>query len=440
MASIFQNICLVALMVILHLNAACQLNISGKIVDEENHPVERAGIRVKQEKLITGTDAAGNFSFKASALPVEIVISHPGYHPRVLTIDDTLKHQYKIRTRIYELPEVSINADKNYFGPKHDSLNYLSFELMENYVIALGVKRFLPRNKYLVLFDQAGNQVGRLKVKKNMRSLYKSCTNDIFLLSDDSAYQIYYDYEFTLLYPHTINYFKKVMEPCIKVHHDTMYIRVSRFLNLVNDYYYADIHSTSPDIEKFLTIEDSLNTHDLRSKYSLSYFLNQRNSNANFQFPVDTLLKYQDRLIEQTILEKSVTEPELRALYPPLNTQFVVCNKNLYLIDLQNENLISLNKKMKIQERLPLKGEKQIRLSERILYAEPCSGVYLYYKENGKILIDELDLATGRIKSFKTIQEYPNMINLRMDKNTLYFLYQETGNEGEYKIHYYYLD
>ncbi|MFW5821118.1 MAG: carboxypeptidase-like regulatory domain-containing protein, partial [Bacteroidota bacterium] len=92
-----------------------QSKLSGKIIDEENHPVFLANIAIKGENIGTMTSASGTYDLTVPAgKDLEVVISCVGFESKTLFVTlapgEVRKLNIELEKSITEIDEVSVSA------------------------------------------------------------------------------------------------------------------------------------------------------------------------------------------------------------------------------------------------------------------------------------------------------------------------------------------
>lgn len=84
-----------------------QINITGKIVDEANNPIDGASIKVKNGKQSSSSDANGNFSIQAPAQAI-LVVSHLTYGTQEVPVNNRTKMTITLQVAGENLDEVVV--------------------------------------------------------------------------------------------------------------------------------------------------------------------------------------------------------------------------------------------------------------------------------------------------------------------------------------------
>lgn len=98
------------------IEAAPVIDISGKVTDEEGHPLQGANVKVSGSKDGTTTDINGVFLLKGVDEKTTLIISYVGYHTLTVQVNNQISIVVSLKLNVEDLGEVVIN--KGYYTEK----------------------------------------------------------------------------------------------------------------------------------------------------------------------------------------------------------------------------------------------------------------------------------------------------------------------------------
>ena len=196
-----------------------QESLSGKILDIETlQPVIGVNVYQPASKSGTSTDVQGIFKIDYDALPLVLQLSHIGYENQNLVLEnspDTLFTIY-LRPAISQLEEVVVSADAVTSLSEVNEYSIRDYEIIDDKILRLDYYGHFT-HQTLSVSDLDGKILESLSLKglKYIEGLYKSCTDQPYLITAVSAIPIFFDgYLPQLGEPFDIDTLDQFIRPC----------------------------------------------------------------------------------------------------------------------------------------------------------------------------------------------------------------------------------
>ncbi len=408
--------------------------VKGKIIDENTkEPVPYAAILLKGTSSSTVSNAEGNFQLYSKNKTTTLIIYRLGYFTKEIRVENYENAIIALKSKVTNLGEVDV------VSKKIDTLQYktkticTAFEFYDNYIVAL-VNKGRSIN-YIQLMEDDGTIVKEKRAPLGVEYLFKDCFGNVQLVSKDSTWQFYYDYEkLYFMKPYSVAEFAAKVVPCQCTVKDLVYFKEERFKSLKHLYYYVNLK----DPEKRHKIDELMDESAISAirKYEdLAYFIALRNASVGGTGDVQygtSVTELSDHLDE--IREQAPLHPKLAGTIYPIQTEMVKKDSALFVIDYFNKRIKKYN----------LLGGLLKTDSITVPYLKPAAlqdaegnKFYLVKEESGISNLYEYNEYKQDLKQIQ-MKEFKFLKNLRCRNNVAYFIFRDpiSPNNG-WKIYKY---
>lgn len=412
----------VLLLLLAGANVSAQEFIGGTVINTiSKQPVPWAGMLVKGTTKGALTDADGRFKIQCSQFPVTLVITSIGYTTTefVITRPDT-NLQLALPVNAKLLSEVVIEADAIKCIQKDSSLMAADVEFYDDYLLLLA-HRGGRLSSQLLLTDLNGKVIAAMAVKSSMQSLYRDCLGNVLLLSRDSVWQVYYDYEkLQLIYPNTRTEFERTLVPCKLFYDGRLYLQYSTFKNLRNNYYVSENGTTQP----FYYASDTAAVNYFCEKYDIRYFLAKRKRGEGYLYPVSVIKNNID------LLRSEIPPDEQDQQYlHPLKAPLFINDSAVWVFRYTDQFAVRFTDSCTVADTVNLSLSALKDWSETIWRDDVTGVLYTTAVSNGISTLYRLDVKTLQPIKVSEISNMPFITKMIIRNNYAYFLYIDRKSE-----------
>ncbi|MBL0328111.1 MAG: carboxypeptidase-like regulatory domain-containing protein [Bacteroidetes bacterium] len=430
----------ILLLLILLFNSWCALsqNIKGVVLNNKTKkPVQECLVIIKGTTQTSITNEKGVFEFVNIANPKQetIVLTMLGYTTIEYKLNSYKKDTFYITQKDVLLKEVVISANKkNILNPKNDE-SILDFELLNDGFVILTAGT--PKNN-LRLMDEEGKVITSLKVNGKAETLKLDCIGNLQLLSNDSAWQVFYDYKnLNTLNPHTRKHFEEVLGNCVCMNNNCYYFQTKAYRNLRTNYFYYTENEKGIRHE-LAVLEDTDKIKSFELDYNLQYFLDaRRKSNYTmYNEPVDTILRKMEQYRTELPLDWSYNN-----WLGEVKTQMMKIDTNTFIFHFTDTAIYDVTKNNELKFKSQLSAFKQKNVLPKTYIDSDYKEIYLTKFEESTLTIIKFNINTGMEISRTTISNTPFLPKKIIIKNgNAYFIQKNLADEQSYKIIKYYLN
>jgi hypothetical protein len=389
-------------------------------------PVSFANVIIKSTTHGTSTADDGSFQLTIKDSTAIIVISSLGYRTKELKVS-AVKERIFIQPAAAKLNEVIVTGQQRKVLQENNSYYYYDFDFYDEYIVALAA---LGNKRYLQLLGPSGEVITSTKVRASSEKLYKDCTGTLHLLTSDSSYQVYYDYEkLRLLSSYAIDAFNRLLVPCKCLYKDQYFFSQYQYRGLKCVYFYVK-ESEPGNIHTFRQITDSSLIEDFNAEYDLHYFLEIRRQTRGEQYgaPIKTIKENMDKYREELTVDW-----ESSKWLQQVESELYKIGGCLYLFNF-TDSLIEKYQDNKLTGSVSFTMHRNKSAMHHVIVDEALGTAYLPAENNSIITLQEIDLGTGALKQTYTLRGYPFPRNLEVRNGIAYFLYKENGSDRPAKI------
>jgi hypothetical protein len=387
------------------------ITLKGRVYNSKTgDPVPQASIYVNETLVGGSSDDQGRYEIRLPATPVMIVISSVGYTRRYFTIAGPVPGDFNVplEPSLHEIPEVLVTGKRApvSISDKQD-LYVMDYDFYDNHVLLLGNPGKKSLETHLILMDRMGNTINR-KVINRGNNLYRDPFNNIHLLCNDTAYQVYFDgKELQLLFPADKDRFIRSFPEFIKILNNKIILRQYDFDDQALLYYFYNPSDST--IQKFwaeATTEVYRKTEGLMSSIRITP---SGKTSSHFN-----LFNSDERFIKM-------------AFYAPIFCPLEVIKDTIYIFNFNN-GLIETYSYRGFHADTPTSFSFHKDPGwQKKLYVDAVTGkAYTHYMKNGISVIREIDLKKGALAPREIkIPNFAYISKIVIHDGYLYFLYEE---------------
>jgi hypothetical protein len=419
---------------------AQNVTISGFVIAPDRTPVEFANIFDKTEKTGTTTDAKGWFSLQVPMQEIVLRISHVTFSTQTVEItkkdfeqnlmDNAYFLEIVLEPKIETLSMVEISGDKVQVVNEDSKQWILDYELIGEKEILL---LLMEKNKrYLQLIDEHDNKVvAKTKVDSKYRRFYRDCFGNIYLLSDDNAFQIFLvDEELILLYEQSMQDFSGLIEKVVLTVPNYFFTKEvsARDKNVV--YYQIDtaarqasvFYNVIDEIGKELQKEQIELFREAGGDLTMSVSASSKSSIAKSENRPEQVARM-GYLLNEHILSQEPYVPLMRV------------SNNLYLFDHISDKVLTYHLNGALIKEHPIDYHNNKDWMKNIFSDEEKQRCFTVFSKNGRMTLKEFGPEMESFSRSIVLEKhlYPSKISVRGDK--IYYLARDYfENENKYYL------
>lgn len=407
-------------------------NFKGTVIDSKKlKPLPDCLIIIKGSTTSAVTDDHGNFSisFSKPNKDVTLVITMLGYTTIEYDLKTYQKDTFYITPKEFQLKTVEIVSEKKaILNPKSQDV-ILDFDVLNDDIVLLIAGQ--DRND-LKLISTEGKQLSKMKVNKHSELLKHDCIGNLQLLSNDSTWQIFYDFEkLNSLNPYSFQSYEKIMSNCVCSNDHNFYFQNMYYRNLRTNYFYFS--EKEKGIKRdLISFGDTAKIRSFELDYNLQYFLKvRRESNYTmYNEPVDSIMRKMERYREVLPLD-----PAYNSWLGKIETEMVKKDSDLFIVNFTDSIIYHVNKNNNVKPltKLYVAGYKDL-IHKVYTDADHNENYIIQYRNNQLILI-RFDLNSGKELSKTTIPNVPYLPRkIIIQSGKVYFIQKNLADQQVYKL------
>jgi hypothetical protein len=397
-------------------------------------PIEGVNIRLQNTYAGTSTNFQGVFELRVSSFPATLIITHIGYFGKQIIVAQPQSDSVIVllSPRMITLGETEITAEnqKVFKGKEQEIIDY-EFQDTNLLILSYNVKK---NRTELILTDEHFDttHIQDISYLKNPKQLFKDCTGSCHLLTNDSAYQVYFDNQsIQLIYPINLDKFFLILGDCL--FETRTHVAFERKSNSTPNKDYAaqdvsDLPSLSLGDEKWnhLFYLVNKNTHvttilnhvyEWKKKidaYDHAYFVFSPDSKRSF----GDILRFSEMVYYKPAFQTLKILNDTIYYFNHLESRIDVYSDSLVLIDTVHINYHNLQ------------NWKQVIITDKVK-----NKAYTIFTIGAKYSVSEINLHSGSLKEVCKVEKlFPSKI--RINNGYLYFIYNDLNNAyGRKQLH-----
>lgn len=415
---------------------------TGYVIDKNDSPLMGVTIRTLDARQGTATNEDGYYSFQSTKDSLQVIFSHIGF------VNDTVllfaAHKERIVTleeNIYTVNEVTVDAQR--FKVVAGDAHSMVLDYAIHHCIYVLVKR--KNIHFLEAYSlETDHLLKSMELPfKNISKLFMDCFHNVHILSDDAAYQVYYDAienNLTLIDSTPLTKFNELLKNCVLSNEQYLFYSVS------NEHQ----HSTS-----FTAI-------DKQSRLTTAFYSAKDETRAKAsQQDLAELIGWYYRVVppEENIILNGTWDGQIHNLtyagdkdlirmaawYRSISTLNTKCyifqqKDRYYIYDSKVNKLLYFDNQLELLQESPI---DEIKKSDVFVYNATDEKLHHIRIDKGTAKAQQLELNTGKPtgESFRLKYHiYPENISIannkmfylhRMDNGSMKLIYQEMHRVSE---------
>lgn len=403
--------------------------VSGSVTDAKTGlPLPDVNISIAGTSSGGTTNQAGEFAMNLNRIPAVLYFSHVGYSIGSYQVEKNREKNIQIllEPEIEEIEEVTIRAEKITKVIRGDTLNIIDYEIAGNRVFLLASPFKNPKDLRIYLSTLNGDTLDHLMVKQAGKQI-----------KFPEMMMPQYEY-LTRDFTGQVQFLDKSCAHEVLCKNDR--------LSFGYDTNYADFIGRLLPIKCEMMGRLIFQVSNQTENYTLFFGRGTREG---------TCIKY---ATDKKGFDRYVTK-ELEAMGPSsanysrnLSAPLFRRNNELYVFDFFGSNFEVFDSNLKSIRTVPITFQNRTirdllifesedvdvrNFTQTILFDEKSGKAYAFFRlwSNNRQSLREVNLETGEIHRMIEIPDFPNISNIRVYDNTVYFLY-DTKTYPYYRLLY----
>ncbi len=394
-----------------------QVQITGIVTDSlSRKPIADVNILVKGAKLGTATDSSGCFSLTINALPERLIVSEIRHHTSEFRVTES-KLNLKLAPKVQMLEGVSIQEERIQNIHPDKKFYAYDFEFYEDFILVLAFEKTKKKSQLLVLEDD-GKVILSKKLADRPEGFFRDFMGNVHLLTVDSAFQIYYDYEnIHLLYSLQKLDFMATMYQCKAEHNNCILINKGQYRGLESLFFSVG----EGEKRLFYTVADSAKRSYLEREFDLKYFINLRNNGVEeFMVSVKTLrenLDFYRQMVGTDWMDSKILAPVFAPLYKIDDT--------VHVFDYTHSEVVQFDPALNVKRKTPIAFHQDRRWTKQIIIDDTWQDIYTCYTRDGITHITKLDKTDFKPVKVSEVNGLIYIDKLKIRNGHAYFLHKD---------------
>ncbi|PBQ32787.1 hypothetical protein CNR22_13720 [Sphingobacteriaceae bacterium] len=410
----------VIVLLVFNFNAVAQKELfKFRVLDTKtNEPIEFCYVVVKGKNSSAQSDENGLVKIAAQHSDT-LVVYQMGYFIKKIIVEEVEAYGNRVhlRPKNITLEEVIVKSSRTDTFQKNTTIFFLDFEFYDDMILALVNKG--TKYNTLMLMNQQGDKITEKQLSLKAEVLFKDCFQAIQLITNDSIYQVYFDYQkLDLLKPYPIKNYYAVLKPCECTYRNSFVLKSKKYRALKNTYYLFDEQRKSQLPQEIITIADSVAIKGFNMDYDLQYFLGIRKAGYQYQTSVTEIKKHLDLLREELILPS-----KYESMLPPIASEMKRLDSNYVLFDYTNKHLRTFSLNGKLKSKTDLTNFSGITPH---LYVDHDTHNLVFSRLNsaGILTLYRYDLTKNTFTHSFELKDFYFVKDFQVKENNLYFIHK----------------
>ena len=406
------------------------LSINVIVSDTLGKTLKDVAIYNSQQNLIGITDNFGKTSISARYGDV-ITFSRVNYEQKYMTVsDEYMLVCLKAKTNI--LPEAEIIENVPHLAYSNKQVWVSDYKVND-----AGMYLILDNNSEhsLIFLSHEQDTLAKAKIAKKFDYLYEDAFGNIHLLSNDSAYQTYYDGEkLNMLYPVDIQTFKRKLMP-VQVITDSLLI-LQQYASMWQEIFYVSVNRNTKETK---TLIDCYGPTREWGRYyyrdMMKDGLIDRMEMENPMFPniMEMLGVQSSSASEEPYADNEVDEltrmnkyvdfdnsQRARYVVNPIYCPIAFFNDTIYVFNFENDKLYKFTENGTWVSACDLTFHRNT-WDKKLIIDKALGKCYAQFSKDGHVTLKEIDLQTGTIKNAIELTHHVFPENIQIHKGTVYY-------------------
>ncbi len=432
---LFVILVILAQYVLLPITASAQndkvLNINVILSDTTDKTIKDVAIYNSKQKLIGITNNFGKTTISAH-IGDAIVFSHVSYEQKTIKIsvdnifDKTENECFMLvdlTPKMNLLPEAEIVENVPHLAYSNKQV-WVSDYKVNN----AGMYLILDNNSEhsLIFLSHDQDTLAKVKINKKYDYLYEDAFGNIHLLSNDTAYQTYYDGEkLNMLYPVDIQNFKQKLMP-VQVITDSLLV-LQRYASMWQEILYISINRNNKETKTLI------DCYGPTKEWGRTYFRDMKKDGVidaiqkeNPMFPdimemlgIEKTNTFGDDTMENTFVD---FESSQRARYrlQPIYCPIAFFNDTIYVFNFENDKLYKFSENGTWISSCDLTFHRNT-WDKKLIIDKALGKCYAQFSKDGHVTLKEIDLQTGTIKNTIELTHHVFPENIQIHNGIVYY-------------------
>ena len=394
-----------------------QIQITGIVADSlSGKPIGDVNILVKGTLIGSATDSTGAFSLKVSSLPVQLIVSEIRHHTSEFQVTEK-DIVLRLAPKVQMLEAVSIQEERIQNIHPDKKLYAYDFEFYEDFILVLAFEKTKKKSQLLVLEDD-GKVILSTKLSVSPEGLFRDFLGNVHLLTVDSAFQIYYDYEnIHLLYSMQKWEFMSTMHQCKAEYNNCILVNRGQYRGLETLYFAIGEGKR----RLFYSVADSTKQSYLEREYDIKYFIDLRNLGVEeYMVSVKTLrenLDYYRQFVGTDWMDSKILAPVYAPLYKIDDT--------VHIFDFTHSEVIRFDQQLNVKQKIPINFHLDRRWTKQLVIDETWQDIYTCYNRGGITQITKLDKSDFKPIKVSEVSGLIYIDKLKIRNGHAYFLHKD---------------
>jgi hypothetical protein len=399
----------------------CQTDLTDfKITEEKTGiPVRFCYVIVKGTTFSAQSDEYGNVHIKAGFQDT-LVLYQLGYFTKKTTLHEIIKNNrtVSLKQKNIILDEIAISATQTTTLQADNNTLFLGFDFYDDFILAHVNKG--KRYNSIFLMDTDGNKIFEISPALISKGLFKDCFGNLHLVTDDSIYQVYYNYKsITLLNPFPIADYYRVLKPCECNDGHSYIFKINQYRSLKNAYYLFDDQKHQ---ELIATVADSNAIKGFNADYDINYFLFKRRKGEGYNTSLSELNNNIDKLREELILSADYNN-----LLRPVESEIKKVDSVFVLFDYTHKHITVFSKKGKKLTDFDL--NKNVAVVPKMYYDDDLRHIIFSEKnKKGNLILYRFDVVNNTFTHRFELDGFNFIKDFKVKNGYLFFIYKDRSS------------
>jgi len=420
--------------------------LCGKVINQKGEVLYPTNVRLKNSKTGAITNNDGVFCLNAPQ-KAELIISFMGYETATKKIiflpqqKDTLI-LIVLNEKKIDLKEVEISASNIEVITKDKRIWITDYEFWNDHIFTLNLNE---NNRKLSLITDSDSLIWETELKRGIsksKRMYKDFMSNIYLLSDDSAFQVTNKDESICFFPGVaLADFNKLILPSMGKCGDEIIYKVYGPHNK-SVYYYLissgkkELLYSQRDAESEIFCQDAFS--DIKENLNSAKYAGEVDS---YPIIIDNETRNDRSDWKLNIKSRTTTSRHNKEIYEkimaqPIETHLFKIDDKIYIFDHFASKLFVYDCNGKLLHDInTFYPKRRDIVSKQLILANNKKDVYALFLNDGLYSLQQIDLISGKLKGseIKINQLFVEKINIY--NNQIYFIYKPNKEDARKRLY-----
>ncbi|OFY23148.1 MAG: hypothetical protein A2W98_11810 [Bacteroidetes bacterium GWF2_33_38] len=382
----------------LHSQNNLSYKVYGFIRDADNEmPIGNVHILVNGTKTGTISNDKGFYIIELNKLPLKLTFSHVAYIEKEVEIKnfENQKIDVEFIQEINMLGTANVTSKAKRIIEDKD-LYVIDYELLGDSILLVAHKPGVKST--LFMMNEFGDTITYINLYETTEKLFKDCLDNIHLVSEKHAYQIFCDsLGIKLLYKVSVDKFNASIPSCHE-EQNGKYFFSEYFVNDQIIVYYFKTDSADAHKINVIVDEQALRMLGDRARFA----------------SMGTYSEF-DKLFEDLFI------------YDPIFAPIKKIGTAIYIFNFVDSKIERYTEDGLIESEVSISFHKNKHWKEQLYVDKIKQKAYTVFRRNGISTLHQIDLNTGKIIRQVEIPEFPFIEKIQIQNDILYFLYRNVS-------------